>query len=387
MTLMFVNGLFEVPIRWLGKHLFGIAYDYDVSGFGSGDNTFSYLTVFVNLIFSIFLTIVWSVLDRKRKEYNKPFYWFLVAIRFFLFSAMMVYGFVKLFQIQFQPPSLVELLQPLGEFSPMGLAWTYMGFSKGFGMFAGVMEILGGVLVVFRRTTTIGAFIIIGVMTQVAMMNLMFDIPVKLFSIHIVLMALILFLTDIDRFVRVFFQNKSVDNYDFYHPISSNTYHKIIGYLKKIGLPLLLIGACILGYLAELNISDINHRPKFYGIWEAEQVVKNKDTIPPIISDKNRWRYLIIERKGSVAVKTMSDELIRFKSSIDTTTFQLNLTDSKVETDTFKLNFQTSDDLRLQLKGKIKDDVFDMTFRKIPIDSFTLMNTGFRWINERPFNR
>ena len=387
MSLMFGSGFLEIPIRWIGRYIFHIPYDYEVSGFGSGDNTYSYLSLFLNVIIAVVLTGIWTILDRQRKEYNTPFYWFLVALRFFIFSAMLVYGFVKVFQIQFQPPSLSRLLQPLGEFSPMGLAWTYMGYSKGFGMFAGLMEILGGILLVYRSTATLGAFIVIGVMTQVAMMNLMFDIPVKLFSIHIVFMALIIFLTDTQRFLNVFIKNKPTQSYAFFHPMTSRSYHKVINILKKIGLALLLIAGCILGYLGELNMSDINHRPALYGIWETEQIIKNGDTMPPLLSDKHRWRYLIIERKGSVIVKTMNDELLRYKSSIDTSDFSIELIGSKKATDSFKLKYDRLQHSILHLHGSHKQEELSMLFRKKDIDSFTLINTGFRWINERPFNK
>ena len=143
--LMFFSGLFENSFRWIGSTILNITYDYDRSGYGSGDNTYAYITLFVTLVFGLFIFVLWSIIDFKRKSYNKLYYWFKVVLRLFLFVFMLSYGFVKVFQIQFQSPSLIRLLQPLGEMSPMGLAWTYMGYSKGFGAFAGLMEIIGGV--------------------------------------------------------------------------------------------------------------------------------------------------------------------------------------------------------------------------------------------------
>src|SRR5690606_34659512 len=140
-------------------------------------------------------------------------YWFLVFLRIVLVATMLLYGFVKIFKLQFPSASLTHMLDPLSDFTPMGLAWTYMGFSKGFNVFVGLMEVLGGLLLIPRRTQTLGSFIIIGVMTQVAMMNFCYDIPVKLFSIHLILMALVIFITD-HRFISVFIKNKAVDSYN-----------------------------------------------------------------------------------------------------------------------------------------------------------------------------
>ncbi len=386
---MFTSGIFETPFRWIGKTILGFNYDFDISGFGSGDHTYAYITLFVNVILAIILTLVWTILGRNRKEYNKPLYWFLVVLRIFLVAAMLLYGFVKIFQIQFQPPSFSRLLQPLGEFSPMGLAWTYMGFSKGFGMFAGIMEVLGGVLLIWRRTATLGAFIVIGVMSQVAMMNLMFDIPVKLFSIHLILMALVIFMTDIKRFTAVFFKNKATSAYEFYHPVTSKSYHKIIRHGKNILLPILLIAGCILGYLGQINISDVNHRPTLYGIWEAEIFVKNNDTLAPLITDSQRWHYLLIEKKGIAMAKTMTGNYTRFTTEMDTINGKLKMHDSDIDMKNvdFNFNYTQPTSSQLQLSGSLNGSFYTIEFKKRPLDEFNLINTGFRWINERPNNQ
>jgi hypothetical protein len=384
---MFTSGMFETPFRWVGKHILGVTYEFDVSGFGSGDNTYGYITLFVNFCAALIIAVFWFFIDQKRKAYNTAFYWFLVLLRFFLIATMLLYGFVKVFQIQFQPPSFTKLMQPLGEFSPMGLAWTYMGYSKGFGMFAGLMEISGGLLLIYRRTSTLGAFIIIGVMTQVAMMNLMFDIPVKIFSIHLILMALVIFMTDIKRFTAVFFKNKATESYPFFHPNTSSSYHKIVARLKLIVVPIVLIAACILGYMGELNVTDKNHRPHLYGIWETETFVINNDTLPPLITDKNRWRYLIIERKGRAVVKSMNDTLIRYNFKPDSSNHKLSMYKFDSDSVNLNLNYTYDSNKMLRLRGILENDTIDIKLTKKDLNDFPLKSRGLHWINERPYNR
>ena len=299
---------------------------------------------------------------------------------------MFLYGFVKVFQIQFQPASFVKLLQPLGEFSPMGLAWQYMGYSKGFGMFAGVMEILGGVLLIWRRTATLGAFIIIGVMSQVAMMNMMFDIPVKLFSIHLILMSLVIFMTDYKRFIAVFIKNKRTEAYDFYHPLTSKSYHKTISIIKKVLLPTILIAGCILGYLGQINISDINHRPALYGIWKTETFIKNNDTIRPLTTDAFRWRYLLIERIDKAVVKTMTDKLVKYTFITDTSQNKISLYSEFSIKDSLNFAYTSPHTNLLKLRGKLENDSIIITFKKMDLNKFPLRARGFHWINEKPFN-
>lgn len=385
-VLMFTSSLFETPFKWIGKNILNFTYDYDVSGFGSGDHTYAYVTLFVNLALAILITVVWSILHKNRPAYNKIFYWFLVVLRLFLIGAMLLYGFVKVFQIQFQQPSFVKLLQPLGEFSPMGLAWTYMGYSKGFGMFAGIMEILGGVLLIWRRTATLGAFIVIGVMTQVAMMNMMFDIPVKLFSIHLILIAIIIFMTDAKRFTSVFIKNKPTEAYTYYHPVASKSYHKTLNILKRILLPIILIAGCLLSYLGQLNISDENHRPALYGIWQAKTFVRNSDTIPPLITDDSRWNYLLIERKNNAVIKSMKNTLADYIFTTDTTENKVTIYKYDTTKDSLNFTYKLENSNYLRLFGKLNNDSLSITFIKKDLKDFPLKSRGFHWINERPFN-
>ncbi len=384
---MFTSGLFETPFRWIGKAVLGFDYDYSVSGYGSGDNTFAYISLFVNFIVAILITAVWSILQPHKKEYNKVFYWLLVTLRIFLILAMLVYGFVKVFQIQFQPASFDKLLQPLGEFSPMGLAWQYMGYSKGFGLFAGLMEIIGSILLFWRRTSTIGAFIVMGVMTQVAMMNLMFDIPVKIFSLHLVFMAGIIFLTDIKRFINVFIRNESAEAVDFYNPIISKKFHKTVATIKKIMVPILLIAGTILSYLGNLNISDVNHRPALYGIWETQLFIKNSDTIPPLVTDNYRWRYLLVERNKRAIVKTMTNQIERYEFDTDTVKKKISVFDLNKADDSLNVSYNLITNNQLELSGMIDGDSLYISFKKKDLEDFTLLSRGFRWINERPYNR
>lgn len=125
--LMFVSSSLESVIVSIGKQILGIGHDFVVNGRGSGDTTFAYVTLFINAIGALTIGTLWSILDKKRPSYNKLFYWFLVIVRIYLVLFMFFYGFVKVFKVQFPSPSLMRLLQPLGEFSPHGIGLDLHG--------------------------------------------------------------------------------------------------------------------------------------------------------------------------------------------------------------------------------------------------------------------
>ena len=213
---IFTGGLWEPIINWIGTSIFNIDYEFSSNGKGSGDTTYAYLLQFLFLCLSILGTIIWSFIDRKRKSYNQLQYGFLVGLRFILIFFMFQYGIIKIFHLQMSELTNTNLIKTLGDKSPMGLAWTFMGFSKTYSVFAGLSEVIAGLLLIPRRTQTYGAIAVIVVMLNVFMMNLCFDIPVKIFSFHLMLMGVVLFFADFKRVFGVLVQNKNIGDYIIY---------------------------------------------------------------------------------------------------------------------------------------------------------------------------
>jgi hypothetical protein len=108
----------------------------------------------------------------------------------------------KVIPSQMPPPRPQTLLQPVGDLSPMGLLWLSMGAAPAYQAFAGAAETLAGLLILWRRTATLGALLAAGVMANVVMLNLCYDVPVKLFSSHLLLIALLLVAPELPRLWR-----------------------------------------------------------------------------------------------------------------------------------------------------------------------------------------
>lgn len=386
LLLIFIGSFIEAPLRWFANNILHWGGEFEIKQTGSGDTTHAYVTLAFNAVLAVIVGTIWTIVDRKRPSYNQLFYWFLLILRLTLFNFMMVYGFAKVIKGQFPDASLTRLLQPLGEFSPMGLAWTYMGYSVAFNLFAGLVEVLGGILVLFKKTATLGALIIMGVMIHVAMMNFSYDIPVKLFSVHLVFMALLLFLTDVKRTLNVFFRNKATEAVNYYRVTEDKTYHQVTFWIKIVALVVLT------GLLTFATTTRVNERKNkqmekpFYGIWEAKQFIKNGDTIPPLVTDDYRWRYLILDRKGGANIKVMTDSINHYSLDIEkeTQTFKLY----KKSTDSLppNLHYTFINDELLELKGTMEADSLEILLFRIDEKEFELKKRSFNWVNEYPRN-
>ncbi|MGB1217574.1 MAG: hypothetical protein ACPG5P_06845, partial [Saprospiraceae bacterium] len=175
---------------FIGRNILGIKSLEEVTNTGSGDTIFGYLGLITILLFAIIATILILSFIKKDKRIKKTLTWVHTYSRYYLGLFMLVYGMAKLLENgQFAELSVFNLDKPLGDKSPMGLLWTFMGYSKTYTYFTGLVEVLGGSLLFFRKTKVLGGLICFAAMTNVALLNFCYDVPVKSFSIHLLLIS------------------------------------------------------------------------------------------------------------------------------------------------------------------------------------------------------
>lgn len=164
----------------------------DTSPNGSGDSSAGWLQLGLIVALSLVATVVWSIADRRRADYPRLRQWLHVYLRFAVGTIMIGYGLAKVYHSQFPFPLPSKLEQPYGDASPMGLLWTFMGFSGPYNVFTGLAETVPALLLFFRRTATLGALLLVAVMVNVVVLNFCYDVPVKIFSTELLLASLYL---------------------------------------------------------------------------------------------------------------------------------------------------------------------------------------------------
>lgn len=376
------SGLFKPLVYWVGKSILKISYDFSSKGYGSGDTTYQYILLLIILFTAVFGTIIWSVFD-KRKSYTQLAYAFSLLLRLTLVFFLFIYGFIKVFHLQMIPPTYSRLLENIGEMSPMGLAWTFMGYSKAYSIFAGASEVLAGILLVSRRLQSLGAIMVIAVMGNVFIMNMAFDIPVKIFSFHLLLMGTVLFLYNSKRFVTAVVLQKQVANEDAYPDLSKQS-RKVIRIVKAI-ITFLVIGLFSLSGISRVNSYHKMTNPILKGAWEVHYFEKNGVEQPPLLTDAERWRYLIIEFKDRATILNMNRKMQTYTFTVDTVSKSLHFKERDSETKQ-RFNY-TNTKYTLDIKGQFKGDSLSIKFRRKDDSDFLLTSRGFHWINEKPNNQ
>ncbi|WP_233635784.1 DoxX family protein [Hymenobacter setariae] len=145
----------------------------------------------------------WSALDRNRTEYNTLYYWLRVLVRYRLAAALLGYGFLKLFPMQAPMPSLSHLNTHYGDLSDWKIFALSLGIVPSYQSFLGLVEILGAVLLLSRRTASTGAFLLLTFLGNVFLSNLAYEGGEYVYSFYLIVLGLLVLWYDLARLNRL----------------------------------------------------------------------------------------------------------------------------------------------------------------------------------------
>jgi hypothetical protein len=374
----------KAAVIWVATHVFdvsGHAATYFMTG--SGDTTLAYVENLCFVVLALLGAVVWSLLDRKRKDYATLHAWFRIWMRFTLALILFEYGFAKVLPLQMQV-YLPNMVERWGDFSPMGAVWNFIAASKPYEIFAGVSEVLPGLLLLFRRTTCLGAIISLAVMCNVSALNYCYDVPVKLFSTNLILMSFFLIGPDLPRLTRLFFLNRPALPADLNRPALPRRWMRIVARLVWVFATCAILYQMAHGnwtYYASVYLHP--DHPPVYGFYEVESFSRNGQETPPLLTDTARWRWLYVQSAESVAVTLMNDKRQYYQAKQEAAKNTLTLSGGQEHS---VFTYSWSDTNHLVLRGSMSGDDLEVRLRKVAQSDFPLFNRGFHWINEYPIN-
>lgn len=371
-------------IPWLGKNILHLPYEITAFTEGSSDTTYDYVIVLVIFSIAILSATVWSIIDRNRENYGKLYYWFTLAIRFYVGLLLINYGLYKVFKVQFPYPNIYRLNQTYGASSPMGLAWTFLGFSYGYNLFMGVAEV-SAILLLFRRTLTFGAMITLMTTLNVMAVNYFYDVPVKLLSTHLVLMTLLLLLRDAKAMWKFFFGGESIRLSVITRPEFAKPW-RVVGLSLKGGV---LTYALVFGAMQCIEdaktYGDKAPKGKLFGAYYVRSFQIGKDTV---IQNAIRWKAMYIQLDTYAKVKNMNDSSVWYSLVLDSLNHSIQFKNRADTTDVYSFSYSVLNTNLFSLKGTSKADSIKILFNwSNDKNGYNLTKRGFHWINEYPYNR
>lgn len=369
-----INTLFDSLTPWFAQHVLNYKYDYSIFTNGSGDTSYDWVSLLILILIAAVGSLIWSLIDHKRSNYNRLYYYLTAFIRFYVAFMLFTYGAIKLIHAQMPPPSLNKLMQPLHEFSPMGLAWTYLGFSKGFNIFMGIVE-MAGVLLLFRKTMVIGALITMATSINIMAVNYFFDVPVKMLSTALLVFLLFLLLPNLKVLYNFFIQGKAEELVQIRKPIYKRDWINKILLASKI----LFIAVFVFSQFQYLKnrqemIAQYYKKTSIHGIFKIDRQNKTIKSIP------DHWNYIIFEFEGKLIIRDSNYH----KDNLE---YVLNEKDKKITIKDYTMNYSIEKNGDITLTRNFDSHKEEIKLIKQNKENFELIKRDFNFIQEYPYNR
>jgi hypothetical protein len=369
--------------HWVARTFFGVDVLLDdVSG---GETLFFWIQWSWLLVASVVMTAVWSLLDRRRRYAGwQP--WIHLAVRLLLAASMLEYGMTKVIPTQFPAPPLTALVTPAGEMTLSALLWTTIGSAPAYQIATGCVEVLAGVLLLFARTVPLGALLALVSLLQVLLLNLTFDIGVKLVTTHLIALAVILLVPVARELAIVLIGRTSVESGFSRIRTEAEPAIRLKPDSTMVVLPIAL-GVYLLATQAWINWSfwqvGGGGRPKsvLYGIWNVERLSVDGEARPAELNDYDRrWRRVIFDSPDVLVFQRTDDSFARYGVAIDEATGTFALTKGASRTWASRFTFDRASDGRLILDGEMDGRRIQADLRRMDPSAFPLLNSSFRWV-------
>jgi hypothetical protein len=285
---------------------------YDIARFGSGinwfgttifgDNLLGYANWIITLLIAAGGGLIWTLIVRLRKkerfEYNTLYYWLRAIVRYRAAIGIIGFGFTKLLPVQMPYPSLGVLNTDFGDLTAQKVYWLSVGIVPWYQVFAGVVEVTAGVLLLFRRTTTLGAILLFGALGDIVYVNFAYDGGVHVYSTYFVLLAAFLLVNDLPKIYRLFVLERFTVPVNFYPSLSKWQRYVRTGLKTAV----ILVFLVLLFYLQLINFwYDPYKQPSVAGVsqlrgnYAVSEFRINNQILPASATDTVRWQEATFE--------------------------------------------------------------------------------------------
>jgi len=370
---------------WFGEFFLGWEFDKEnlLNGF---DSKYDYSRFLLITVLSIIGTMIWLLVDSKLKiEYNLKLKTLTRTIlRYHVGLTLIVYGIAKVFMLQFGEMDLDRLETSIGNNNGMSYLWAFMSYSKFYTMTTGWIEVIGGVFLLFRRTTFIGSFILLIAMLNVVLIDIGYDVRVKMFAIHLLFMTILLISHEFQRIWNFFVSNKPVTS-SSEPPLFTSNKSKKIGYALKSVLLLYFVISCSINYTERIKSQTENRYPTLSAYHEVETHIINGDTLHT--SNTAKWKNISINGSSyrPESLKIIGEDKKRnyYSFEADTTNNSIKFYSYKdPKKEAYRFVYKKIDENTFVFKGSYQNDSIWIQTKAKTLKDYRLTKNGIRWITD-----
>lgn len=222
------------------------------------------------IVVALLITAVWTVVDRRRSDYRRLAGSLIVFARFGLALVMILYGLGKVIPVQMAFMARPDhQLQLVGDTSLFETLWGFMGASGSYSVATGLVELVSGLLLLWNRTQLLGALGSVIALSQVFVLNMTYDVPVKLAVGELLVVAIGITSPYWSNLMRVVFNRGETRPVELWLPLGAGKrWLRRAGVVAKFG-----IAGSLLAFTAMHNTMAyiISHTPTstLDGVWRA----------------------------------------------------------------------------------------------------------------------
>ncbi|MFL5743088.1 MAG: DoxX family protein [Niastella sp.] len=253
--------------------------------------------------------IIWTVVDSNRTvTYNNLYYWIRAIVRYRLAIGVIAYGFIKVFPLQSPYPSLSNLNTNYGDFTRWKLFSISLGIVPGYESFLGLVEVVAGLLLLYRKTASVGAVVILLFTGNVFMSNIAYEGGEVVYSLYLIVLALFVLSWDLQRIVTLLVLQK---------PTTPNRFRPVFTakwqVYARFGLKVFAVFFFVLLYSFK-TATGYKHDPyqfpvtkglpKTAGIYNVSYFRINADTIAYSRFDPVRWQDVVFEEWNTISIRS-----------------------------------------------------------------------------------
>jgi hypothetical protein len=248
---------------------------------------------------------IWTRFSGPASQTDNSYYWVRVLVRYRLAVAMLAYGFIKLFPLLSPYPSLSNLNTNYGDFTRWKLFSLSLGIVPTYESFLGGVEIVAALLLLYRRSASIGAFILAIFLGNVFMSNWAYGGGDTVYSLYLITLALFIVSYDAERLANLlFWQRAATPNtfrYSLPRPWQRNT---------RLALKVLFLFFFVFAYGFETRRASTYQYPVTHGLDHAQGLYtvamfkKGKDSIGFSRTDSLRWQDLVFENWATISIRS-----------------------------------------------------------------------------------
>jgi hypothetical protein len=233
----------------------------------------------------------------------------------------------------------------------------------------------------------VGALILLADSIQIFALNMTYDVPVKLFSFHLILQSLALLAPDARRLLNVLVLDR---------PALASTQPPLFRGLRARRI--LTVGQIVFAaYLIAMNFVSARKawftygggapKPPLYGIWDVETMAIDGVERAALASDYDRWRRVVIQNANAIAFQRMDSTFAFYPAKTDEGTKTITLTTPTDQNWKGRLAFNRPGVKSMSFDGDMDGHKIRMTLRLFDHSKLLLLSRGFNWVQEYPFNR